>query len=299
MRRVSPSLSRRPPPDPEPWPAEARFADAAGVRTFYRDSPGGGPTLLLLPGGALDTGVLTWRRVLERLPAHFRIVVPDLPGFGRSAAPDVSYTTAWYTRWLAAFVDALELEPFALGGSSMGAAVALAYALERPDRVRRLVVTGAYGVQGRVPFHEAAHLLARVPGAWRIARRALLAPGVLPAALRLAVHDDRRVTAALVDDAHAGLAPPHALRAFQAWLAHELGPHACATDLRPALPRLRVPTLVLHGRRDALLPFRHAEAAARAIPGARLLAFEAGHLVPRECPDDTTEAIRAFVETES
>ncbi len=267
----------------------------AGVPTQLWERSGDGPALVFLPGGALDTVELTWSEVIQRLPAPWRLVVADLPGFGGSGAP-VAATTAWYTDWLAALLDHLSARPVFVVASSEGAAFALSLACRAPDRVAGLVLSGAYGLQERVHLHALAARLVRLPGLARIVRTVLRPRPVLHALFRLAVLHPADVTPDLVADAHAGLTPPHALDAFIAWLQHELRPGGCTTDLRPCLPGLAVPLLLLHGTLDPFVPLRAAKAAAALAPHARLVALPAAHLPPREHPHTVTAEIRAFVQ---
>ncbi len=284
---------------PDGTGAVARRVVAGGVDTAVAERPGapGAPVVVLVPGGALDTVALTWSEVLSRLPAAWRVVVPDLPGYGASGPP-TGPTTADGARWLAAFVETLGCERVVLAGSSMGAALVLTVALDRPERVAGVVVSGAYGLRRFVLLHPLAVALVHLPGLARIARTLLRRRAVLTAAFGLvAVHDRAALTDDLVDDALAALDPPHALDAFAAWLRTEIRPGGCATDLCPRLPSLAVPTLVVHGRRDRVLTYGPAVAAARRMPDARVVSLPGGHLGPREAPDIVTARMRAFVES--
>lgn len=275
-----------------------------GTSTYVRERAGAVsdagapdvPTVLLLPGGALDTVDLTWAPVLDGLPTGWRLVLPELPGYGLSTrlrAP----TTAAYVRWLDELVDVLGLDRFVLAGSSKGGAVALAYALRRPDRLSGLVLSAPYGVQARVPFHALAWRLARLPRAAALARHVLRRPAALAFFFRVvALGRASSLTPDLLHDAYAGLLPPDALEVFVDWLRHELRPEGCRTNLAPRLADLAVPLLWLHGRRDRTTPFARAEAVA---PPGTLVPFNAGHLPPRECPEAALRAVQAFVEAVS
>lgn len=277
---------------------EETYVDVAGVRTFVRYSPGSGPTLVLLPGGMLDSSLLTWRHALEALPARFRVFVPDLPGYGRSSFPEgAPFTTEWFADWLVAFAAQMHLDRFALGGSSMSGAVALTYALRHPERVEKLVLNGAYGFQDRVLLHEAAASLVRMPGLAALFRGLLtLHPAVMKAALHTAVWNRAAITDQLAADSLAGLDASHALEAFARWLRSELLPHRTRTDLTPRLPDLDVPVLLLHGAHDFIAPVHYARRAAQHLPRAELHVFSgAGHLVPREFPAQVNARLVGFL----
>ncbi len=291
---------------PEPETADSmdggeavlRRVVADGVTTAFVERPGvaGAPVVVLVPGGALDTIALTWSEVLGALPRAWRVVLPDLPGYGASGAPR-GPSTADGARWLSAFVDTLDAERVVLVGSSMGAALALVVALDRPARVAGVVVSGPYGLRRWVMLHPLAVLGVRLPGLARMARAVLRRRAVLAAGLRtVAVHHRAALTDDLVDDARAALDPPDALDAFAAWLRTEIRVSGCATDLRPRLPALAVPALVIQGRHDRVLSHGPTIAAARRIPDVQIVSLPCGHLSPREAPGTVTDRLRAFVE---
>lgn len=268
------------------------------VRIHYRWRDGEGPAVVLLPGGVIDSTALTWRHVLEALPPPFPMVVPDLPGYGRSDTPDVSYSTDFLIAFLGRFLDALALDRVHLFGSSMTGAVVLGIGVRHPERVVSLGLSGAYGWQPRVPLHEATYALTRLPSGWVALLRKLLQlhPRIVRAALPVSVHCEEHITRELVEDAYAGASHAGALRAFMRWLRTEVLPHRVRTDFTPELHRLTMPVLILHGAHDWLMPVRYARRAATLMPHARLHIFgEAGHLVPREQPETVNRIIDSYL----
>ena len=286
---------------PEPIPpifaaATSRLLDVDGLSIHVRVRAGEGPSVVLLPGGILDSTALTWRYVLEALPEHYHVVVPDLPGYGRSAKPDVGYTTDFFIDVVGQLLDALGRDRVHLFGSSMSGATVLGFGLRHPERVASLGVSGAYGWQPRLPFHEAAYALARMPGLGHVLRRFLhVHPLVVRAALPVSIHRSERITHALVSDAYEGTRHPGALTAFLRWLRSELLPRRVRTDFTPELHRLEMPVLILHGEYDWTMPVRYARRAAALIPQADLHVFDTGHLVPRERPEAVTRTVLAFL----
>jgi pimeloyl-ACP methyl ester carboxylesterase len=276
----------------------ARTIPVAGVPTLLWERRGDGPTLVFLPGGALDTVELTWSEVIVRLPPDWGLVIPDLPGYGGSGPPGRP-TTAWYAAWLSALLDARAPERPFVAASSAGAAAALALACAQPERMAGLVLSGAYGLQAKVLLHPLAARLVRLPGLAALARTLLRPRPVLRLLFRLAVLDPQKLTDDLVEDAHAGLTPPHALDAFMAWLRDELRPEGCTTDLRACLPGLDVPLLFVHGTFDPFIPAHVARRAADLAPNASLLQLPAAHLPPREHPDAVAEALVRLVRSET
>ena len=99
---------------------------------------GSGPPFLLLHGYA--GGIWNWEYQLEALGACFSVYVPDVLGQGLSAKPRIAYRAATYLDWLHDFVEALNLKQVDIIGSSMGAGLALGFALAHPDRVKKLIL---------------------------------------------------------------------------------------------------------------------------------------------------------------
>ncbi len=280
---------------------------ADGVDTAYAERPGdaGAPVVVLVPGGALDTVALTWSEVLTRLPASWRVVVPDLPGYG-ARGPPRGASTADTARWHAAFLDAVVLGPetdaadrprVVVAGSSMGAAAVLMLALDRPRGLAGVVVSGAHGLRRWVAHHPLAVALVRLPGLAALARALLRRRADRALGIGLvAVHRGAALTDDLVADPRAALDPPDALDAFAAWLRTEIRPSGCATDLRARLPTLSLPLLAFQGRFDRVTPGGPTVRALRAVPTATLVSLPTGHLPPREAPTLVTARLQAFVE---
>ncbi len=132
-----------------------RFVAVDGRRVAYVDEgPRGGVPLLLLHGGGFDHAEMTWAPTVAALRGRLRMVVPDLPGYGSSAAPERPQDLAALGRWTAAFLDAVGIAEADVAGVSMGGGMALWLGIHRPERVRRLVPVSAYGILGRLPFHR-------------------------------------------------------------------------------------------------------------------------------------------------
>ncbi|MGV3480643.1 MAG: alpha/beta fold hydrolase [Sphingobium sp.] len=127
----------------------ARMLEADGLETHYLEG-GDGPALVLVHGGGAGAdGWGNWRSCIDAYARHFRVLVPDMPGFGRTAKPDpadYTYDQAGRTRHLIAFLDALGVAQAHLVGNSMGGATALGVAMERPERVAKLVLMGSAGL---------------------------------------------------------------------------------------------------------------------------------------------------------
>lgn len=262
-----------------PAPPDVRRITVNGV-TLAVDSRGEGPAVLFVHGYPLDRTL--WEHQLVSLDGFHRIA-PDLRGFGLSDAPDLGYSMTTYADDLAALLDTLHVDDVVLCGLSMGGYVVFEFLRRHRDRVRGMVLMDtraeADGPEGRrARDHQAS--LAREQGAEAVAEQMLgkvLAPGT---ELGLAA----RVKAIMTSTPVAGI-----VGALQAMRDRP--------DSSALLPSLGdIPTLVVVGDQDEVIPRDQALALAEAIPGARLEVIEgAAHFPPLEQPNATTQVLRDFL----
>jgi pimeloyl-ACP methyl ester carboxylesterase len=259
-------------------------------------SAGEGPPLVLLHGAGDNT--LDWQWVMPALAATHRVYAPDLPGSPDSARPAADYSPDFFERFVAAFVDALNIGRAMFVGNSLGGFIALRLALSEPARVTALVLVDSAGL-GRavnpaftsvnVPgLGEAAMPFWRTPiGAYQRAwgRTALLfanSPGSVP---REWIAEQKRLALS------PGYLEAH-LNVLRA-LVSPLGQREVMVDL---LPALEIPTLVVWGERDRVFPQSQArEAVSRLREGSLALIPECGHMPHVECPDHFLAALGQFL----
>ncbi len=257
------------------------FLSPAGVSLRY-DRAGAGPAVLLIHGLACNRTF--WERQVHALRDRFTVLTVDLRGHGESSRPRTGYTIGSMAADLEQLVRALGVSRIAVVGWSMGGVVAQQLARRLGDRV------------------SALGLVCSTPGGFADPKTHELPE--MATAMKKAIADDFRTfvrgfTAKFFKD---GERSP--LFAWAVGQTQRTPPHvaeACfdalmAADMREHLGALRVPTAVLHGRHDALLPPTHGEALAKAIPGARLVVFEeSGHAPFLEEPDAFNAALVALL----
>jgi len=238
------------------------------------------PAIVFVHGAAFDHSAWQWQ---SRYFAHHghSVLAVDLPAHGRSPGAVRDGIEA-LARWLAAFLDSAALEKAALVGHSMGSLVTLEVALRDPARVSRLALVGT---SVPMPVGDAFLAAARddspaafdMETAWGHARGAALAQSAVPgtwlvgASRQLNGRSRRGVLAA-------DLAACHAYR-----------------PSNEALAALRVPALVLAGKRDQMTPWKAGKAVADRIPNARFVSIDAGHSMTSEAPRETLFALRDFL----
>ncbi|HEU5240671.1 MAG TPA: alpha/beta hydrolase, partial [Ornithinibacter sp.] len=128
-------------------PEIAQTVDVGGLATNYHDVGTGAPVVLIHGSGPGVTAWANWRLTLPELGRRFRVVAPDVLGFGYTQRPDpVTYDMDTWAEHLLGFLDALGLERVSLVGNSFGGALVLSIATRAPDRVDKLVLMGSVGV---------------------------------------------------------------------------------------------------------------------------------------------------------
>jgi pimeloyl-ACP methyl ester carboxylesterase len=257
---------------------------------------GEGPSLVLLHGAG--DNALDWRWVMPTLAATHRVYAPDLPGSPESARPAADYSPAFFERFVAAFVDALDIGRATFVGNSLGGLIALRLALSEPERAGALILVDSAGLgpavnpaftSVNVPgLGEAALPFWRTPvGAYQRAwgRTALLfahPPGSVP---REWVAEQCRLA----------LSPGY-LEAHLAVLRTQVGFGGQREVLVDQLPLLEIPTLVVWGAGDRVFPESQARvAAARLQEGSLAVVPDCGHMPHVECPDRFLAALDDFL----
>lgn len=130
-----------------PSPEIGSTIRAGAIETNYHDHGDGPPIVLLHGSGPGVSAFANWRLNISPLSERFRVIAPDLVGFGYTERPDgIEYNLATWTRHLGDFLDALGLDRVGLVGNSFGGALSLAFTCANPDRVDRLVLMGSAGI---------------------------------------------------------------------------------------------------------------------------------------------------------
>ena len=254
---------------------QLRGAEVDGL-TLHYVMEGRGPAVILVHG--LGGFAESWRHNIPALARVATVFAVDLPGFGRSSKPPARYRLADSARALHGFVQAMGLGRVALIAHSLGAAVALTYALTHPPRVERLALIGGM-VPGATYRLSLPYRLAAMP----VLGEALALCGCVPlyrAAIARCFH--RPVPEEiefLVREGYAERTGPAAKAAYLATLRdirRDIVEHAA--DYRRALARLEPPVLLIHGRQDRVISPAHCAEAADALARARVRWIEAcGH----------------------
>jgi pimeloyl-ACP methyl ester carboxylesterase len=248
------------------------FAEIEGLRIQFR-MRGTGEPLLMLHGWAASS--LSFSRVSPALEKRFRILAPDLPGFGFSEGPTDAWGSEDYARVVAGLLDSTGFGATAVLGHSFGGKIGVCLATARPDLVKRLVLVAAPVV--RLP--PSAGVRARRRAYSLVRAAANFIPPFKPRILHWA-----RMRWGSEDYRNAGQLRPTIVRVL-------------AEDWRGALAHVRCPVQLIYGENDQDVPVAVAHEASRALPpGAELIVVPgAGHFPFLDSPDAFMEAVSEFL----
>ena len=253
---------------------------------YLEGGPADGEPVVLLHGFGGDKD--NWPLYARHLTDEFRVIAPDLPGFGdNSRRTGVDYGTATQAERLGAFLDALQIESCHLGGNSMGGFIALRFALDFPERLRTLTLFNNAGVLG-ADESELQHSIA-------IGENTLAIESVddVNRLMAFVAYDAPRVPRQFCKVIHAEFAEHRELLDTIFW---QVANEATRQPLNERLPEVAAPTLILWGRHDRLIDVSCVDVLADGIPRAEQVIFEdVGHVPMIEKPKKTAAAHRPFL----
>lgn len=250
---------------------------------------GTGPVVLLLHGFPLDHTM--WRRQIGALrEAGYRVVAPDLRGFGSSTIEAICAKTgvdmADYASDLRQALDHMGIDqPLVMAGFSMGGYVAYQFLAQWPERVRALVLCDTRAEADAPAMQESRYTMAENVEGWGARHVAELMLPKLVASITVEEHPE--VVAEV--EAIISRTNPVAIAAAQRGMAHR-------PDSTSLLPRLAMPTLCLVGESDAITTPDSVHQMAAAMPNASVTVIErAGHTSPTENPEAVNKALLEFL----
>ena len=267
------------------------FIDAGGIRTHYHDVGEGAPVVLLHGSGPGVSAWANWQHTMPGLAQHARVLALDLVGYGATERPaDVRYSLRTWTDHVWSFLDALGLglDQVAVVGNSLGGRLALQMAEDDSSRLRRMVLMGSPGV-GMTITEGLKALRGYQPSLENM--RALLTD-------YFAV-DTSIITEDLVRIRYEASAAPGAHEAYQLMF---FDPRHAGSDLGITQEQVRavtVPTLLVHGREDKVVPPEVSWTMVNLLPDADLHVFaRCGHWTQIERADEFNALVGDFLSRE-
>src|SRR6185312_3857866 len=251
--------------------SDMRFVSLNGHRVAYRDEGDPAAQPLLLVHGVASSS-LAWVPLLNHLSGNYRVIAPDLLGHGQSDKPRADYSLGGFAVFLRDFLDELDVPVATVVGHSLGGGVAMQFVYQHRQYCRRLVLvnSGGLGTDVSMPLR-----LLSTPGAELLLPIVASRPAVFLGNGVLSLLTSRGVESPKMAERwrkYSALADPPGRHAFLRTLRSVVdlrGQTLCALDRLPTLIG-DVPTMIVAGAQDAVIPVEHARAAHACLPGSRL-----------------------------
>ncbi|MFZ3295765.1 alpha/beta fold hydrolase [Mycobacterium sp.] len=265
---------------------EPRTIDAGGVRTSYLEAGAGEPVVMLHGSGPGVSAMANWQHNIGALAQRFRVLAPDIVGFGATQRPDdVVYSLRTWTDQIWAFLDALGIEKTAIVGNSLGGRIALQMATDCPDRITKMVLMGAPGV-GMTLTDGLTALRAYEPS---------------HDAMRDLLRNYFAVDPAMITDELVAIRYEASIAdgAYDAYRAMFFDPRHTGSQLGITEDEVRAiatPALLVHGREDRVVPMQVSVTMLGLLPNADLHVFSAcGHWTQIERADEFSALVADYL----
>ena len=250
--------------------------------------PSAGKVVIFLQGSG--PGASGWTNFRYNAKAFarggYRVLIPDLPGFGDSAKPvDQDYSLAFFVQCISQYADAVQAAQFAMVGNSLGGAVSIGLALEQPERVTSLILMGCGGLEDQITYFqtmEGIQAMTRVP-----LDSAEFTPAYLKEVLKLIVFDPKHITDELIEERFRVLSTQPA----------SVFKRMTVPNLSGELHNIKCPVLSFWGAGDKFCPLSGAEKLAVNCKTAEvILLSQCGHWLMIEYADLFNQRCLAFLE---
>ena len=265
---------------------EPRTIDAGGVQTSYLEAGAGEPVVMLHGSGPGVSAIANWQHNIGALAQRFRVLAPDIVGFGATQRPDdVVYSLRTWTDQIWAFLDAHGIEKTAIVGNSLGGRIALQMATDCPDRITKMVLMGAPGV-GMTLTDGLAALRAYDPS---------------HDAMRELLRNYFAVDPAMITDELVAIRYEASIAdgAFESYRAMFFDPRHTGSELGITEDEARAittPALLVHGREDRVVPMQVSVTMLGLLPNADLHVFSAcGHWTQIERAEEFSALVSDYL----
>ena len=260
---------------------------ANGIKTNYLQDGQGPPVVFIHGSGPGVTAYANWRLVMPKLAPHFRILAPDMVGFGYTERPDgVKYNVQAWADQVIGFMDALDIRTASLVGNSFGGGIALRLVTQHPDRVDKLVLMGSMGVS--FPITEG---LDRVWGYQPSVQNMKAMLGIFAYSPELRDDDE------LARVRYEASIQPGFQEAFSSMFpAPRQSSVEAMTTPDEELRKISKETLIVHGRDDKVIPLENSYRLLQLIDRSQLHVFgRCGHWTQIERADDFVRLVDDFL----
>ncbi|MEK7542240.1 MAG: alpha/beta hydrolase [Patescibacteria group bacterium] len=246
-----------------------------GLQVNYKIAGEGNPLLILHGWGSSSD---SWVKVAEQIAeAGYKVIVPDLPGFGKTGAPKEVWGVGEYTQFVKQFAGKLGIEKFVLAGHSFGGQIAVQFAATYPEKLEKLVLIAAAGVR-------------RTPGVFK--KLVMTIAKLVSFLLYLVPFEDLRNN---IKNAMYMVIRRRDYIKTQG-IMREVFKKVITQDLTAKFSKIQIPTLIIWGDKDEMTPVQDAYLMQELIPNSKLEVINAAkHALNFQAPEKLVETITKFI----
>lgn len=260
-------------------PVEQRQIATGSVNTAYL-AAGTGQVVVCLHGAG--AGAVTWYPAVSELAKKYRVIVPDIVGYGESDKPNAPYDRPYFSAWLKEFLEAIHISRMHLIGLSQGGAIALQFSLDHPEMVEKLVLVDSGALGAKTPF---------------LPLLGMILMNTLPSMLANRFMSRYLLATPKKRDHNHSLYSVAVLKSIGGRNAFSQGRGAAVSPLsEKLLTQIVSPTLIIWGEDDRFFPVAYGESAAHLIPNAIFKKIQnAGHLPLIDQPQSFNKTLINFL----
>jgi len=258
---------------------QEKFINVDGNKIRYLESGNSDETIVLVHG--LGASAERWEYVIPLFNKYFRVIVPDLIGFGYSDKPLVDYTSEFFSKFLKNFLKKIGVERLKIIGSSLGGQICVEYVSENMDSIEKLVLVSPSGVMTHSTPALDAYVMAALYPDNEVAENAY----------QMMAGPDQKINAKIIEDFVTRMKLPNAKMAFMSTLLGLKNDE----NILETLKTISIPTLIVWGGRDPVIPIKYADSFVSNIKDCRFYRMEnCGHTPYVDEPEKFTKLVTDF-----
>jgi 2-hydroxy-6-oxonona-2,4-dienedioate hydrolase len=263
---------------------QENFIQVDGYKIRYLESGHSKGTLVLIHG--LGASAERWNRVIPEFSKDYHVIVPDLIGFGYSDKPLLDYTPEFFSDFLGKFFDASGIETSNIIGSSLGGQVTAEYAYQNPNRLEKLILVSPAGVMKQSTPALDAYIMAALYPNMQSAKNAF----------EMMEGSGKEVDSKIVEGFIERMQLPNAKLAFMSTILGLKNAEVITTKLQSIL----IPTLIIWGSVDPVIPIQNADVFVSSIKDCRFFRMDGcGHTPYVQDPGTFVSVVRNFLQNKN
>ena len=263
--------------------------------TYYETGSSDIP-LLLLHGGGADSALLSWKEVLQFWGDDRRLIAVDLPSYGQSDAIDTVHSVDFFCQFVDDFLTELHIDTIHICGLSMGGAIALQMALQKPKLIKKMILIAPWGIAPDIPWRSFGKWLASSKlneWTYRLMKYHFMAKWTVAYSL---FGDKTKISDELIKSVQKASLQEKSIKAFQSFQMDEIHNPKRDKFLLNNLVNIHTKTLLVQGEKDPGIRQEYALSASKLLPNARLIVFENHkHWLQKESPKRFIELAQDFL----